>query len=303
MQVTTYPGSARSLLRRDLPPGTIGLAWLGQSGFLVRSSRRVLLIDPYLSDSLAKKYQGKEFPHLRLQPPPIEPTELRGVDVVLCTHRHGDHMDPGTLPAIVEANEDCRFIVPRAEQESAKNAGLPKERLIGMNAGEVISLFADVHVCAIASAHEMLKTNDRGEHYFLGYVLRLAGLTLYHSGDCVPYEGLAEQLRREQVDLAMLPINGRDQYRRSRGVPGNMTIDEAVELCSNAHIPWLVPHHFGMFAFNTLGSESLADGIARLAGRLQITTPRLDTWFALRDTDPQHTQTGVPGFAQAGWVQ
>jgi len=56
------------------------------------------LIDPYLSDFLAEKYQGAEFPHLRMMQAPIEPSRLADLDWVFCTHRHSDHMDPGTLP-------------------------------------------------------------------------------------------------------------------------------------------------------------------------------------------------------------
>ena len=35
--------------------------WLGQAGFAIRHSRGTLLVDPYLSDSLAVKYAGSRF--------------------------------------------------------------------------------------------------------------------------------------------------------------------------------------------------------------------------------------------------
>ena len=87
-------------------------------------------------------------------------------------------------------------------------------------------------------------------------------MALYHSGDTIPYEGLAERVKAHQVDLALLPING-----RGKGVPGNFTLAEAIQLCHRADIPYLIPHHFGMFAFNTVDPEVIK------ALRSKITSP------------------------------
>ena len=55
-----------------MPPNCVGVAWLGQAGFLFRASKCRLLIDPYLSDHLAAKYRGTEFTHQRLMAAPLE---------------------------------------------------------------------------------------------------------------------------------------------------------------------------------------------------------------------------------------
>jgi len=119
-----------------------------------------------------------------------------------------------------------------------------------------------LEIRVIASAHEMLQTNTRGEHHFLGFILRAGNITLYHSGDCVVYEGLAQRLREERVDVALLPVNGRDPTLTARGVAGNMSFAEARDLCAAAGISLLVPHHFGMFAFNTADPAELRQQIA-----------------------------------------
>jgi len=49
------------------------LWWLGQSGFLLQWNRRHLLLDPYLADSLARKYAGTPTPHLRMTALPVKP--------------------------------------------------------------------------------------------------------------------------------------------------------------------------------------------------------------------------------------
>ena len=255
----------RALARPLAEPSAVALYWLGQAGFAVRWNGRLFIVDPYLSDSLAIKYKGKEFPHTRMMAPPVAPDELRTVDAVFCTHRHSDHMDPGTLPALARASPGCRVIVPRAELQHAMSLGIEKDRLEGLAAGQSLALPGGAGVEAIASAHEKLTVNESGDHLHLGYVLTLGALRLYHSGDCVPYEGLAEALRTRAIDIALLPINGRSAYLSERGVAGNFMLEEAAGLCREAGIPLLMCHHFGMFAFNTVGREDAATRIRSLA--------------------------------------
>jgi L-ascorbate metabolism protein UlaG (beta-lactamase superfamily) len=263
MKIRCREGGVRTMLADGPATDAVGLAWLGQAGFAVKYAQCFLLIDPYLSDSLAKKYRGTLFPHQRMAAAPIAPDELRHVAFVLCTHRHSDHMDPGTLPIIAENNPECRFVVPRAERRSAVEIGVPASKIIAVNAGESELLAPDLVVTAIPAAHETLKVNEHGEHHYLGYLLRFGKLTLYHSGDCVPYDGLAERLREAKVDLALLPVNGRDEYRREHGVPGNMTFDEAESLCRAAGIASWIPHHFGMFDFNTVDPSEWEQKISK----------------------------------------
>ena len=237
--------------RTGTPGTSVDLLWLGQAGFVVRTAGRTLLIDPYLSDSLAKKYAGKIYPHIRAMPAPLSPAQARGIDAVLCTHRHSDHMDPGTLPDVAAQNPPCIFVIPKAARGRALEIGLAAERIAAMADGDRLLPFEGISIEALPSAHEERKRNERGEDEFLGYILRAGGVALYHSGDCVPYPGLRERLAGLHIDAALLPINGRDERRRSNGIPGNFTFREAVELCEGTGIPSLICHHFGMFDFNT----------------------------------------------------
>jgi len=281
------------LWQDTLPAGSVGLAWLGQAGFAMRFEGCRLLIDPYLSDCLAEKYRGTQFPHVRLMPAPIEPGQIQGVDWVFCTHRHSDHMDPGSLPLLAQNNCACRFVVPRAERQAALQAGVPPERTVAVNAGESLSLSENVTVSVVAAAHETLKVNERGEHHFLGFIFKTPRLVLYHSGDCVPYDGLAAELLRHKIDFALLPVNGRDSWRTSHGIAGNFTFAEARQLCVDAQIPCLVPHHFGMFAFNT---PSLAE-LRREAGRSVFgpacRMPDVESYYVL-----EQSRSGVPAVVE-----
>ena len=250
-------GGARRLATKAPAAGTVGIAWLGQAGFLVRTESHTLLVDPYLSDFLADKYRGREFPHERLMPPPIAVGEIDPLDFVLCTHRPSDHMDPATLAEIAAVHPGCRYIVPTAEGAHAAAIGLPADRLLPIDAGDTLTPAEGLTVTAVPAAHETLEHDSAGRCRFLGYALHTCGLSVYHSGDTVDFPELSETLGPLGIDCAILPVNGRDTFRSSRGVPGNMTATEAIGLCRTVGIPLLVPCHFGMFAFNTASEADL----------------------------------------------
>src|SRR3954451_18933713 len=85
---------------RAADPAALHLWWLGQSGFLVAWEGRHLLLDPYLSDSLTRKYAGTDKPHERMTELVVEPAALGFADVVTASHAHTDHLDPDTLRAL-----------------------------------------------------------------------------------------------------------------------------------------------------------------------------------------------------------
>lgn len=234
------------------PAGGVRLYWLGQAGFIIATDRFRILIDPYLSDSLAEKYRGKRFEHDRMMPAPIGSSDIGPVDLVLVTHHHTDHMDPETLMPIAAANPDCRFVVPRASIEAAQERiGVGPERLIAVDAGEPVGPLPGLAVIAIRAAHETLERSAEGWHKFLGYVVEIEGVRLYHSGDTIPFDGLADEVAPFAVDLALLPVNGRRADLTAAGIAGNLTLDEACELAERIGAPDMIAHHYGLFAFNT----------------------------------------------------
>jgi L-ascorbate metabolism protein UlaG (beta-lactamase superfamily) len=229
-------------------PGAMGVWWLGQSGFLLKSRQGIAVIDPYLSEHLTAKYANSARPHVRMTEAPLRGGDLQGVHLILGTHKHSDHLDPGTLPGLMAASPRARLVVPQAIADHAIGLGLPAERVCRIDAGQVSDV-AGFRIRAIPSAHEGLDTDSLGRHLYLGYVIEADGLRLYHSGDCVVYEGLEAELGPEPFDVMFLPINGRDP---ARGVAGNMSAAEAVDLASRCRPRFVVPHHYDMFTFNTV---------------------------------------------------
>jgi len=243
--------------------GSVTLYWLGQAGFLIRSARATLLVDPYLSDSLAEKYRGKLFPHVRMMPPPVAASALGPIDLVLCTHHHTDHMDPGTLAPLAR-DPAVRFVVPAAKRDEAMHrAGVGPERIVDADAGDVLEPLPGVVIRPIRAAHETLERDAEGRHLFLGYGIELDGVRLVHSGDAVPYDGIEAEIRALGADLALFPVNGRSAYLAENGVPGNFALHEAIALARDCGVPHLIAHHYGTFAFNTIARSEIEREAAR----------------------------------------
>jgi L-ascorbate metabolism protein UlaG (beta-lactamase superfamily) len=278
LRVVEFSGSlAEQLAQPSAAIGEVVLYWLGQAGFVLDWDGRRALIDPYLSDSLARKYRGTRYGHVRTMASPIAPEAFTRVDLVLCTHRHTDHMDPDTLQPLGRLFPQLRFVVPAASAtEAGKRCGVAANRLIAVNPGDDIEPLPGLRIRPLASAHETLDVDDAGRYEWLGYVVDIAGTRLYHSGDCVPYPGLVDAVRQLAPALALLPVNGRDTERSSNGVPGNFTLDEAVALCRNAGVPAMVAHHYGLFEFNTVPASVIDSRVAPEALRgLSLVRARL----------------------------
>ena len=78
------------------------LWWLGQSGFLLQWKGKRVLIDPYLSDSLTKKYLTTDKPHTRMSELVMRPELLKHISIVTSSHNHTDHLDAETLIPVLK---------------------------------------------------------------------------------------------------------------------------------------------------------------------------------------------------------
>jgi L-ascorbate metabolism protein UlaG (beta-lactamase superfamily) len=237
------------------------LWWLGQSGFLVQWNGVHLLLDPYLSDSLTEKYRDTDRPHVRMTELPVDPRRLDFIDIVTSSHNHTDHLDAATLRSLMEVNPGLSLVIPEANREFvAERLGCEESLPVGLDDDLSVKVGATA-ITGVAAAHEEIDRDEEGRCRCLGYVIQLGPWTLYHSGDTLVYEGLERRLRGFAIDIAILPINGRDP---ARGVAGNMTGLEAARLARAIDARLVIPCHFEMFEFNTASPDEFSVECQRL---------------------------------------
>jgi L-ascorbate metabolism protein UlaG (beta-lactamase superfamily) len=252
----------REILGADGGADQFRLWWLGQSGFLLRWDGHFLLFDPYLSDSLTEKYGATDKPHVRLSERVIDPSLLGMVRLVTSSHLHTDHLDAATLWPLAAAAGGLQLVLPGANEAAAR------ERLGDGAAIEYVTVeeggTREVGVfrfTAVAAAHNEIERDEQGRCRFLSFVVRFGPFCVWHSGDTLWHDGLVAALRAARPDLVMVPINGNDPARR---VAGNLNGTEAAALARACGARLAVPHHFGMFAFNTADPREFVEACGRL---------------------------------------
>lgn len=244
----------------------VKLRWLGQMGFMIKSDEMTLCIDYYGSPD-----------DQRQTPPPIPVNELQGVDVFLGTHDHLDHIDHEAWKIWSRTNPNAKFIFPAAHMDKVLADGVVEDNAVGLNAGESIKL-GNVTIHAIAASHEFLDQDTvTGLYPYLQYIIEIDGVRIHHAGDTVRYEGMLPMLRSfGDIDVEILPINGRDARRYRQNCIGNMTYQEAADLAGEVGPGIVIPGHWDMFADNSEDPNAFADYIdAKYGGKLKCVLPRV----------------------------
>jgi L-ascorbate 6-phosphate lactonase len=257
---------------------TVALTWIGQAGFLLRTPATRLALDPFLSDHPDRRF-----------PSPVGLDDLAGTELVLASHEHLDHLDAPALGALLERDRHTRVVVPAPAVPVAVEAGLPRDRLVAARPGEPVAA-GDVtvhpvpalHGVHVADAYTHGLPGDGGLVRYLGYVLETPAGRLYHAGDTLRWPGQAELLADLGVQVALLPINGRDARREARDIVGNLDAGEALALARDAAVATVVPMHYDLMEGN-LGDP---DELARLApsrhpgGRVAVLARMAETSLA-----------------------
>jgi len=224
------------------------LWWLGQSGFLLQWKGKRVLIDPYLSDSLTKKYATTDKPHVRMSERVVDPELLKNILIVSSSHNHTDHLDAETLMPILKNNQGIQFIIPEANREFvAERVTCKKEFPLGLNEGRSVTI-DEFTFHGILAKHNEIEKDEYGNCRFMGYVISFGKYKIYHSGDTIWFDEMIDLLKPFDIDVAILPINGNDPARK---VAGNLNGAEAARLGKAINAKYVVPCHYDMFTFNT----------------------------------------------------
>ncbi|MHB1294050.1 MAG: MBL fold metallo-hydrolase [Anaerolineae bacterium] len=244
----------------DPGPGGLAFWWLGQLGYVLKIAGQVLYLDPFL----------RPMPS-RTMPPLLAPDEITHADLVLGSHAHDDHLDPWGLPGVLRASPQARLVCSKVARREVAGWDLDADHVVGLNAGESYTLDG-VKVTAVAAKHEFFDRDETLGYPYLGFVIEGDGLAVYHAGDTLWYDGLVSTLGAWRLDVAFLPINGRDAARLGRGCIGNMTYQEAVDLAGALAPRLTVAGHYEMFRDNSADPQAFA-------AYMDVKYPHLRYWL------------------------
>ena len=226
---------------------------LGQMGFVLKITNKTIYIDPFLSDD-----------GLRIIPSVLKPEEVTNADIVIGTHDHGDHIDYEAWKGIATASPNAVFVCSAALINNlSKELNIPKNRFIGLDCENSINV-CGISIEGVPAAHELIEYDQENHPIAVSAILQFNGITIYHAGDSCVYEGLISTLlKHSPVDIMFVPINGRDPERYARDIIGNMTYQEATDLCGAVSPALAVPGHYDTHLFNLENPQLFAQYIER----------------------------------------
>ncbi len=168
-------------------PREVGVTWLGHAAFKITSiNGKVILIDPWITDNPSC---------------PIKVEDLDGVDLILVTHDHFDHV--GSTKEIVEKKGGV--VVANVETAmKLKDQGIPEKNILyegyGLNIGGSVDIDG-IKITMVEATHSTASGAP------CGYVVKLEdGTTIYHAGDTGIFYGMELIGRMYPLDLALVPI-------------------------------------------------------------------------------------------------
>ncbi|MFN8160714.1 MAG: MBL fold metallo-hydrolase [Solirubrobacterales bacterium] len=174
-------------------PASVGaVTYVGHSTVLLELAGARLLTDPMLRDRVGL---------LRRHPPPVAPATRSGLDAVLISHLHRDHLDSRSMRQI-EAG--TAVVVPRGGGSLVSRFG--RFEVHEVSAGESVRI-GGAEVLAVPADHDGRRdpwgTGDGALP--LGYLIGAEGSRTYFAGDTDIFEQMSDL---GEVDLALLPVWG-----------------------------------------------------------------------------------------------
>jgi L-ascorbate metabolism protein UlaG (beta-lactamase superfamily) len=217
------------------------IRFLGQSCFELSEGDTRVLIDPFLTGN----------PKAAVEAAAVEPTQI------LLTHGHADHL--GDTVDIAKRTGALVAAVPELANEIG---GAGVENVVDPNLGGTIELPGG-WARWVPAWHTAVSPSGT-PHIAAGLVVRLGETTVYHLGDTCLFSDLVLPGRRDELDVALVPIGGHYTMDRHDAVT-------AVELVG---APTAIPCHYDTFPPIETDAEAFkADVEAKTGSRVVILAP------------------------------
>jgi L-ascorbate metabolism protein UlaG (beta-lactamase superfamily) len=217
------------------------IRFLGHSCFELAAGDTRILIDPFLTDNPRAAASADE----------VEPTH------VFITHGHFDHW--GDAPQIAQrTGAQCVAITELGWELQGQDI----ENVVDPNLGGTVEF--DGGWVRLVPAWHTSTTPSGTANTPAGLVVNLHGTTVYHLGDTALFSDLQLVPRRNEVDVAIVPIGG--HYTMDRF--------DAATACEFVAARTVIPCHYDTFPPIETDAEAFKGDVeSRTASRVTILQP------------------------------
>ena len=200
------------------------ITWLGQAGLLFDTDGKKIVVDPYLSNSVATIEPN----NYRRQP--IDERFLKiKPDIIVITHNHADHLDKETLCYYLNEESETTVLAPNGSWQEVRKFGGRKNKYVLFNNG---TTWTEEY-----ASFRAVKAEHSDENA-IGVIIRLDGKNYYVTGDTLYSERVFDSLPYEEFEAVFVPVNG---------VGNNMNFLDAKRFAERLNAKYSVPVHFGLF--------------------------------------------------------
>ncbi|MCS7373432.1 MAG: metal-dependent hydrolase [archaeon GB-1845-036] len=219
------------------------LKWLSHAGFLIEIDEKRLLIDPWI--------KGNPLAKCTLD-------ELDGIDAVLVTHDHSDHMGDAIEIAI---RNNAKFIGIYELSQYAAKKGV--KNVVGMNIGGTINLegLSIIMVQAFHSSNIGMPT---------GYIIRERE-GVYHAGDTGLFYDMKLLAELYKPRVVLLPIGGHF----------TMGLREAAEAVKLMDPEIAIPMHYNTFPPIVQDPNKFREIVKEKAPRTKVIIAEINEWIEI----------------------
>ncbi len=221
--------------------GQFAFSWIGHSSILILMENQRILVDPVLEQRASPfSWIGPR----RFHPSPLTAEELPGVEVVLITHDHYDHLEKSTLVTINEKVE--RFIVPLGIGTLLEDWGINPSKITELDWWETYS-FGSLKFHATPAVHYASRgLFDANQRLWCSWSIVGKEKRIFISGDSGYFDGFKNIGKRlGPFDVTFLKIGAYSDKGTWRAL--HMTPEEAVQQHLDLRGNFLVPLHWATF--------------------------------------------------------
>jgi L-ascorbate metabolism protein UlaG (beta-lactamase superfamily) len=220
----------------QVPHRRCDLHFLGHSTVRVELAGTTVLSDPLLTAGIGP---------LRRVVPPLAPATWAGVDLVLISHLHSDHLH---LPSLRRLGRSTPVVVPRGAGRWLRGQGFSAVEELAPGDSLTHGRLTVTATGADHGAHRWGPRFTHGPHApAVGHLVSGDGSSVYLAGDTDLFPGMAD-LGADGVDVAALPVWG---WGPSLG-PGHLDPHRAAEAVARLRPRVAVPVHWGTLALGGL---------------------------------------------------
>lgn len=244
------PPPPRPGLPAQVAPGEVAATFIGHATFLLQFAGLTVLTDPIFATHAGPF--GRLGPK-RARPPALRAAELPGVDVVLVSHNHYDHLDLAALRRLARERRP-RFVTSLGNRRWLEARGVTP--VVELDWWQEVEIAPGLRVTGTPAQHFAARTPwDRCRTLWNGFYLHTAQGGVFFGGDSGWAPHFAEiRSRLGAPSLALLPIGAYEP--RWFMIPVHMNPDEAVRAHLALGARRSLGMHFGTFQLTNEGIDA-----------------------------------------------